>query len=521
MVKILYLRNEQFESRTAGTISQIISSLILEVYSVMNKSKLKDHKFNKGVLYTPWNYMMGEQLSLSSWAKDWLPEYIWIGLILKYYGRNVGLTKMSTIMEMLRKKDKELLCPSISEILSMDKSKKEFFYDTILNNIEPIVLTPLTSVIRPKDCSLFTDKFTIIEININEKIEKITDCIDDLLNHQSNESTDIRFLIVWFSILKEKIFFTEGLDVTTEAVSQYAFTEHDNEKMRMYRPSIRSLEMGLRNKEINFFSNHFWKEIGMMTKCTPIYMEDNITMDYSNQLFEDSKKAIEYIVSNNKEALLNQSKIRVITGLLTYVLKIYDEIVSNNLQNSIISRGAFRTMVETYINLKYMLKNEKDSPLIYDIFEDYGLGKYKYVVVQTREKHDEINEFHHVRIPIIEALVNYDKGEEFRDMDTRMFDNVNIRSKFEQVDEKELYDLYYEYDTNYSHGFWGAIMESSMLVCDNPAHNYHFIPDIRNDQKLSDIRYDCNMILSKLMNTVSKIYEIPGNLKKSFEESHD
>ena len=59
----------------------------------------------------------------------------------------------------------------------------------------------------------------------------------------------------------------------------------------------------------------------------------------------------------------------------------------------------------------------------------------------------------------IAALVNEFKGEEFIDMDTKYFDKQNIRLKAESVDEKNLFGLYYDYDSSFEHGLWGAIIK--------------------------------------------------------------
>ena len=45
-------------------------------------------------------------------------------------------------------------------------------------------------------------------------------------------------------------------------------------------------------------------------------------------------------------------------------------------------------------------------------------------------------------------------------MDTKYFDKQNIRLKAESVDEKNLFGLYYDYDSSFEHGLWGAIRES-------------------------------------------------------------
>ena len=57
----------------------------------MERSKLSDHVFKKGKFITPINAipMMQELPDEKSWTYGRMPEYLWIGLILKKYGRSV------------------------------------------------------------------------------------------------------------------------------------------------------------------------------------------------------------------------------------------------------------------------------------------------------------------------------------------------------------------------------------------------------------------------------------------------
>lgn len=112
----------------------------------------------------------------------------------------------------------------------------------------------------------------------------------------------------------------------------------------------------------------------------------------------------------------------------------------------------------------------------------------------------------------IELLVNEFKSEEFIDMDTKYFDKQNIRLKAESVNEKELYGLYYDYDSSFEHGLWGAIRESSLLKCDNPAHKYHCVPDVEDEIRLKTVLPDCIMIMNKTVSFLNEIYGIPQQM---------
>lgn len=88
----------------------------------------------------------------------------------------------------------------------------------------------------------------------------------------------------------------------------------------------------------------------------------------------------------------------------------------------------------------------------------------------------------------------------------------SLRLKAEDVGEKNLYGLYYDYDSSFEHGLWGAIRESSLLKCNNPAHKYHFVPDVEDETRLKTVLPDCIMIMNKTISFLDEIYGIPEQL---------
>lgn len=76
-----------------------------------NVSGISDHKIRKGALVTPLNAGLGDNLKFSSWTKERMPEYIWLGLILKYYGRKLGLEKAGSILFEISKSGISLSAP--------------------------------------------------------------------------------------------------------------------------------------------------------------------------------------------------------------------------------------------------------------------------------------------------------------------------------------------------------------------------------------------------------------------------
>lgn len=74
------------------------------------------------------------------------------------------------------------------------------------------------------------------------------------------------------------------------------------------------------------------------------------------------------------------------------------------------------------------------------------------------------NDFHTstVYTPLIELIANDEKSVEFTPINLGNWDNLNLRKMSEEVDEKQLYDKYYDYVSGFTHANWGAIREPSM-----------------------------------------------------------
>ena len=48
-----------------------------------------------------------------------------------------------------------------------------------------------------------------------------------------------------------------------------------------------------------------------------------------------------------------------------------------------------------------------------------------------------------------------------------------------------------------------------MLICDNPAHTYHCVPDYHIEQNLRSVLSDCEMVMKKTFAVVATYIELP------------
>lgn len=101
----------------------------------MDKIELSKHIKQGDTFYTPFTDPngMGATLSLSSWAKCWLPEFLWIALIIHGQGRKRGFENLYHIIEELQ--NSEIAVPQLSKIFNLSEDKQEMFWKIVEKNI--------------------------------------------------------------------------------------------------------------------------------------------------------------------------------------------------------------------------------------------------------------------------------------------------------------------------------------------------------------------------------------------------
>lgn len=477
----------------------------------MGHSKLSDHTFKKGKFITPINSIptMQELSDEKSWTYGRMPEYLWIGLILKQFGREEGLRKLYSIVSELHKLAPELYTARMSQILRLDPAVQKQFYDFVISVGAKEALVPLTVFLTATRTPVFSECFYCTGPSVEDRRSTLIETMRKIMDHQSHKSTDIRFVALYFNQLSGKVhLMKEQVDL----LIAYPSLTHADQTMRTARLTVRSMEMMILTfeKADSDYLQGFWRCISEMTECTIFAIEFPEETRNVTTYMEKLHEVFVYFSELFTSADPLDEKMNVLLGIATYSYKRLKEVYDHNLYNSISGRSCIRVLIEDYIMMKYLVKNESLHDNIWRDYQLYGMGLYKLVLARHRES--GIFEDSHFDEKYVEALVNEFKAEEFIDMDTKYFDKQNIRLKAESVDEKSLFGLYYDYDSSFEHGLWGAIRESSLLKCNNPAHKYHCIPDVEEQTRLKTVLPDCIMVINKTLVFLNELYGIPEQL---------
>lgn len=473
----------------------------------MNNSKLSQHEFKKGKFITPLNRI--ENLKEDSWFKDSVPEYIWIALILRGYGKKRGIEICSKVISFIISNNFRLSSLRMSEILSSSYTQQLETWKYVESLVGSNILAPLTTLYTVSTYPAFSNVFINSGIDYDTRIKALRSTVHDIANHQSYLSTDIRFVILLFFIKTGQMNMPGNIQ---DLFFQYPTLSHDDEQMRLIRPCIRSSEISIRriSKKDNEFISRFWEDISKMVDCELFYIEYDANHEDSKTTLNKYHQLLEYYSTVFSTTHMFSVKFEVLIGIVTYSYKRFSELVEHELYNEISGRSIVRSLIESYIMLKYLLLHEIDHDNIWDDFKAYGIGQYKLISCRKIEKYEgkDLSSCH-VPLDYLPILVNEYKNEEFTNMDTNYFEKKGIREKAIEVAEKELFDLYYDYDSAFEHGLWGAIRESSMLACNESCHRFHTIPDTDNVQKMKSVWHDSVMIMEKIFSVLQSVYGSP------------
>ncbi|TLQ09710.1 hypothetical protein FEZ48_00205 [Marinilactibacillus psychrotolerans] len=461
---------------------------------------------------------MSELLTPLTKEEDWVHaksvEYMWLALILYQGERTTHLEKCMNILRKMSDSidEKHIETPSLTNILLFSKENQEIFTlilkeEDVLNSLAPISLVL-------DDLSLFKKELRAYQFTVEERLDKLNLVLEELSDHQSQLSTDIRYLLLYQYIMRGKILFNDSQKEIMDGLKDYPYLNIENERMRFIRPTIRSMEIGISQTfgRNNSFSKSFWKSIGQYTECEIFSIKINENKADLTFIKNKLYKVLKYYQDILQNVRQIDEKLFVLVCILTYSYKRLLELVEHDMQQTISGRSIIRSCIENYMMTKYLLKNEDKHENVWEEFQYYGIGNYKLIFERYREGAPNLGNTH-VNFDYLNILVSEYINKEFIEMDTKYFGRGNIRKKFEEVNEESLYKYFYEYDSQYEHGLWGAIRESSVLKCNAPGHQYHGIPDVDNIQNLPDVGYDAIDILEKHLAILISIYPLPFGIQ--------
>lgn len=470
-------------------------------------SSLRQHRRIGKTLLPPFLTIPGSGLTPASWTNDRLPEMLWACLLISVIPRRLALDLFREIA-------------AIGFKYRDDEATAEWrLYHSDLATLPEEILARLVQIttkhplgyacLRPL---LLLDKLpgkqrwkSLLQIEPQEgDWNTLGKAVLVTLDHQSQESTDVRWLSILFKMALGRIQFPAAMKERVDEIVHYP----NRGDMRSVRPSIRAMEISFAmpsggTKTQSAWALDFWSESFLRTACVPAEIPRSIGDHHRiRESIEALQETHHHLIDHWFETASTtgiDARHDTAFGFCFYGIAVLLEMLVGRNAFGITGRVLLRTLVEIRITLAYL--KEKDDPKLWTKFRTFGVGQAKLALL----KFDDIHNQPKFTAPdVLERLSNEDYFQEFVAIDLGHWCGLDLRKMAETSNTKSDYDRLYGWSSSFVHGHWSALRDASMAHCFNPLHRLHRIP-LRSHRMLESTAWDGAEVLNAMLSDLSKL----------------
>lgn len=472
-------------------------------------STLSQHKKVGKVLLPPMLHMLPQdKLRFSSWLDNRLPEVLWAVLATSLIPRKELLQVFFRIArelgETARRSESGALDLTLSALSGSGDGIEKVCAILRQHPEGARALRPL--LIFQSLPSRERWAAALQEATADEDGQVLAEAVTKCLDHQSQQSTDIRWLILVFNIARGKVQLPKSM---IDGLRKYMELDPEAEEMRVIRPSIRAAEMAFRMTSPDVgdvespWCRSFWKESLERSGCVADGRNADIQpVDLEllqSAWFEKQYELVERFLRLQSTTALD-ARIDAVFGIALFAGSVLLEVMHGNNRFGISGRLLLRSLAECRITLAFLAA--KDDSSLWVRYRSYGVGQAKLALL----KFDELNE----RPKFLDegslaVIANEDAAEEFVKVDLGHWCSTDLRKMAEFAGVKGEYDAYYGWSSTFVHGGWAAVRDVSLAACVNPLHRLHRVP--RGVQRrLEDVLEDAVDLFNRICADVDRLY---------------
>lgn len=460
------------------------------------ETPLSQHRFVKKELITPLNRL---GVTSTSWYNDRLPQVLWAMTLIKSLGRERALKIFRQVINLFFDQDDTIDGDITFEgILRLPDGLKEKFF-AILNQDSEVVRA--LSHLQVLDSVPGIGNWPKQEGNDpSGSWDFIAQCVGMGVDHQSQESTDCRWLKLACRTAAGKMHFPE------KRFYEEIFLYPDYGDQKAVRPSIRANEMSLEmfdpNSPQSTWIRDFWSNCYKNTRCIgsdnriPTHRVKGSKLTLGN--LEVTFNKLRGAYTNHLPTTYIEPKHDSLMGLALFATTVAMQII-NSAENDVLGIFGLRVIAEVTINLKYL--NQRNDEELWKKFRDYGVGKAKLTSLKFDDSEEPPS---YLPLEKLKLIANEDQWQEFLNIDLGDWSKEDLRTRSIQSGTKDIYDKYYEWPSTFIHGQWGAIRYFLFENCINPLHRFHRLA--KSPLAMPTVKYDVEILLKEIFDIIEQVY---------------
>jgi len=338
-------------------------------------------------------------------------------------------------------------------------------------------------------------------IQSDESWTFLTQSVGKVLWHQSQEATDCR----WMRLLA--MMMADCMKLPNEDIVKKLLLYPNHYDQKEVRPMIRAAEGAfsslLDGPDSASWADAFWSESLRRTSCYTLCPKPEVSPIEAGTTIQRLTEVWNALGTHSMKTLQTtapDAKHDIVFGMGFYALALLRELVTIGNSPLIIARLGLRTLLESYVTLKYLIA--KNKPELWESFRVYGSGQAKLTYLKLKDL-DEPPKF--ISIDNLDFLANEDIWDEFLKIDLGHWENSNLRRMSVEAQAKDIYDSYYPWTSAFIHAHWGAIRDAVFDTCMNPLHRLHRVPR-QSCRSLPDVVFDACKLTDDILTAVDSCY---------------
>lgn len=466
-------------------------------------SKIESHKRDGNRLIPP---MAQISWSYNSWVDQRLPEMLWACLLVTHLPREYVLNifrQVAKYIEGLPEGD------NFHEITHTGLSQLPYKHQNAVLSIlvaqpeQREVLVPLLLLDELPGREVWARALGID--SVEEDWELLMDAVSHTLWHQTQKSTDCRWLKVLCFLVAGKLKIgLETPEKSEQSVKEILYYPYHGDPSKV-QASIRAKEISLipPNQEPTEWAEKFWNECLNKTPCYRLdinFTTADLSVGTTREHLGEARNLLIEHTHKTRTTSGVDARHDTVFGMALYCLGLLQELLQVGNCSAINGRTTLRTIAECYITLGFLAHN--DDPELWKKYRAYGAGQAKKVFLKLSDSTDKPN---FIDLDTLEHLANEDMWQELQEINIGHWADSNLRKMSEEAGVKDDYDRFNDWTATFSHGHWPAIRDAVFDTCGNPLHRLHRIPR-ESVRSLPDVVSDACQLVDKILGIVSQLY---------------
>ncbi|UWM75113.1 DUF5677 domain-containing protein [Rhizobium sp. WSM4643] len=499
---------------------------------------LEDHIRKKRRLIPPVRAAMGDNYSPFSWSLQIVPELFWITLLINELGpvRGVEVARqLGNGAAQVSKKDPKPLFVSVSSFSELSQDEQQ----ELLGVIDEEALSDFRTVLGSLSVIWPENPFSFTELQSDDDLQaviaRLNPTLEEMYNRHSRASTLAISTAVYLGFDQDKIkvakeVFDNNATAFTD-IEDYPATEASKKAGSFFRAMAPMLLLGKEEAaDIPDWVDAFWSGLSAIGGCSGDYQDIPEFPDVTEGV-EGFITAFTHFVHDDFRAresaweldLGKPQERQVILALLARQATLAIEVVSNpGMWNSNTAPIMLRAMADVHITFVWLIQNPEERVPLY--VQD-GLGSIKLEIAHRKEELAKGGLNHEAQqkqyIEHLESWLESQQLEFLTEVNLGSWSGKNARVMAQEAGCIDFYNYVFQPFSAAVHSYWSHVGRINVEYCQNPAHNFHFLPVIPSFKPDAHWCRMAGKYLSKTLNSLDEFIGKPELPIRSYDVIHD